>query len=216
MNSLASTEIQYFIKLYGSQHRVNRPRLSHTFATFSEKRTSPDGSETIRDFTISWLPRDGVINPLGPPETGRNYSLAETFEWLDQAGSIVRWESLETEIQQSLFQAAEERFQELAEGPLRYKMFDRVESRPHEVSNCIHAVSDLPLALSQIGMATTGRLHGTQASRFVYRFLSPFYLVRPVFSEEEERLFDAVQRGVILSKESSASTPPDSEDVPFP
>ena len=216
MNSVASTEMQYFIKLYGSQHRVNRPRLSHTFATFSEKRIGPNGAETIRDFTISWLPRDGVINPLGPPEAGRNYSLAETFEWLDQAGSIVRWESPETEIQPTLFPSAEERFRELAEGHLRYKMIDRVQSRPHEVSNCIHAVSDLSVALGKIGMSITGALHGIQASRFVYRFLSPFYLVRPVFSEEEERLFDSVQRGVILSQESSASTPLDSEDVPLP
>lgn len=206
----------YFVKLYGSQHRVNRPRLSHTFATFNEKRTGPDGSETIRDFTISWLPRDGVINPLGAPEAGRNYSLAETFEWLDQAGSIVRWESPETEIQPSLFQSAEERFRELAEGHIRYKMIDSVESRPHEVSNCIHAVSDLSLALSKIGMAITGALHGFQASRFVYRFLSPFYLVRPVFSEEEERLFDAIQRGVTPSQESAAPTPPDTDDVPLP
>src|SRR5437762_5787967 len=66
MNDSATSAPTYFLTLHGSQHQFNRPRLSHTFATFSEQQTGPDGSVASRDFTISWLPWDGIINPLGP------------------------------------------------------------------------------------------------------------------------------------------------------
>lgn len=214
MSDTASTTPQYFITVYGSQHRVNRPKLSHTFATFAELQVRPDASVARRDFTISWLPRDGNINPVGPAEAGRNYSLVETFAWLDQTGSKIRWESPETEIQSRLFQSAEERFRELEGGTLRYKMIDSFQSRPHEVSNCIHGVTDLPVALEALGMAFTGILHGIQASRFVYQYLWPFYLTRPNISEEQERRFVAVQSSQLLSQQASPPTHLDLDDDP--
>ena len=147
---------QYFIKVYGSQQLGDRPKFSHTFATFIEQQVRPDESTERRNLTISWLPRDETIDPLGPPEPGRNFSLCETLAWLDQAGSDMRWESPETEIEPELFQSAIERIEELNQGVLQYVMIDSFQSRPHQASNCIHAVTDLPLALRRLGMAFTG------------------------------------------------------------
>ena len=185
---------QYFIKVCGSQRLGNRPKFSHTYAAFIEQQVRQDESVVRRILAISWLPRSGDIKPLGPPERGRNYSLRETLAWLDQAGSTLHWESPETEIQPGLFQSAVDRIQELERGVLQYVMIDSFQSRPHDASNCIHAVTDLPLALGTLGMTFTGILHGIQASRFVYQYLSPFYSGRSKVSEESEKLVEELQR----------------------
>jgi hypothetical protein len=190
---------KYFVKVYGSERWGNRPKFSHTFATFIEQQVQPDESVVRRTLTISWLPLAGEIHPLGPAEAGRNYSLQETLTWLDQAGSKIRWESPETEIQPGLFDSAVTRIQELERGLLRYVMIDSLQSRPHEASNCIHAVTDLPMVLEALGMAYTGVLYGIQASRFVYQYLWPFYLVRLQVPQEHERLVDAVQRAQVCA-----------------
>ena len=106
----------------------------------------------------------------------------------------MRWESPETEIEPELFQSAIERIEELNQGVLQYVMIDSFQSRPHQASNCIHAVTDLPLALRRLGMAFTGILHGLQASRFVYEYLSPFYLRRQNLAAEQEKTVDDLQR----------------------
>jgi hypothetical protein len=181
---------QYFIKLYGSQRPGNRPKFSHTFATFTEQNAQ-SGGPVAR--SISWLPRDGNINPFGPPEVGRNYSLDETLAWLDKAGSTMRWESPEAEIEQRLFDSAMERIQEFGGGTLQYVMIDNFAWRPHKASNCIHAITDLSLCLAELGMPFTGILHGIEASRFVYQYLFPFYVQAPALSQEDEALFDRLQ-----------------------
>jgi hypothetical protein len=73
-------------------------------------------------------------------------------------------------------------------------MIDSSKSRPHEASNCIHAVTDLPIALDTLGMAFTGTLHGIQASLCVYQYLSPFFVTRLLVPRQEERLVDQLQR----------------------
>jgi hypothetical protein len=191
---MGDTGATYFIKVYGSQRPGNRPKYSHTFATFTEVLVAADRSEQRRQFTISWLPRDGVIKPLGGPEPGRNYALGETLTWLDENGSNDRWESPETAIQARLFESAVERFHELTRAALRYVMIDTFLMRPHEASNCIHAATDLPLALQNLGMCHTGVLHGIGASRFVYQYLSPFYVSPPQTTAPTERFFEQEER----------------------
>jgi hypothetical protein len=205
--SHASAPERYFVKLYGSQHRIiNRAYLSHTFAVFTERMTQADGSVLNRDLTISWLPRNGRINPLGLAEAGHNFTLAETFAWLDEADSKVRWESQETEIQKILFTAADERVRELEAGDLRYKMIDRMRTRPNEISNCIHAVCDLREAIDKLGMAFTGALHGIEASRFVYHYFRSFYHEHPAVSDEDEEVFDAVHHASLRAQMEAPPT----------
>jgi hypothetical protein len=184
----------YFIKVYGSQRLGNRPKYSHTFATFTEVQIAADRSEQRHQFTISWLPQDGEIKPLGGPEPGRNYTLGETLAWLDENGSKDRWESPETAIQARLFESAVLRFNELTRAALLYLMIDSFLVRPHQASNCIHAVTDLPLALQNLGMCYTGVLHGISASRFVYQYLSPFYLKPPETTAATGWSFEQAER----------------------
>jgi hypothetical protein len=191
---MPDTGLKYFIKVYGSQRTGNRPRFSHTFATFTQVQILGDGSEQRRQLTISWLPRDGEIKPLGGPEPGRNYALGETLAWLDKNGSNIRWDSPETEIEQTLFNTAVDRFNELTGGTLRYVMIDTLLTRPHQASNCIHALTDLPVALQELGMCYTGVLHGIGASRFVYQYLSPFYVTPPQLTAATEQLFEQEER----------------------
>jgi hypothetical protein len=184
---------RYFIVVYGSQHdlgAIHRPKLAHTYARFTEEI----GVEIVRDLVISWLPRDGQINPLGRPEPGKNYSLDETVAWLDRAGSSNRWSSNKTEIEPRLFESAIERVGELSRGSIQYVMADNPFSRPHRASNCIHAVSDLAAALERLGTARTGILHGNDASRFVYHYFWPFYINPQPPSSEEEQRFETMHR----------------------
>ena len=185
---------RYFITLFGSQHNfgaIHRPKLSHTYAAFTEE---VGDTEVRRELTISWLPRDGTINPLGGPEPGRNYSFAETTAWLDTNGSTNRWASKKTQIQQQLFQSAAERVAELDRGTLRYVMIDRMSTRPHHASNCIHAVSDLAIAIADLGMLSTGLLNGNDASRAVYQYFWRYLIDPELLSAEGEQRSEEMQR----------------------
>jgi hypothetical protein len=73
-------------------------------------------------------------------------------------------------------------------------MIDTFQMRPHQASNCIHGVTDLSLALDNLGMCYTGVLHGIGASRFVYQYLSPFYVTPPQTMAETERRFEEEER----------------------
>lgn len=194
MSDAAPLSPKYFMTVYGSQRAFNPPKYSHTYASFKHRLFHPDGSVVDSEFAISWLPHDGVINPLGPPEKGRNYSLAETVAWLDGKGSDIRWTSGETEINADLFHSASARFSELNAGSLKYVMIDSIFSRPHQASNCIHALSDIEVARERLGMAFTGILRGIQASLFVYRYLSPFYVLPMRMAAEDETLLAMIQR----------------------
>jgi hypothetical protein len=128
---------------------------------------------------------------------------------LDQAGSNNRWESPETAIQPRLFDSAEARLREIEQGTLQYVMIDSFQTRPHEVSNCIHAVTDLPVALDILGMCYTGILHGICASRFVYQYLSSFYVASSQPSLEIDQRFQQEERNyfrVAMALESLLDT----------
>jgi hypothetical protein len=73
-------------------------------------------------------------------------------------------------------------------------MIDTLLTRPHQASNCIHAVTDLSVALQDLGMCYTGVLHGISASRFVYQYLSPYYVTPPETTSTTEQLFEQDQR----------------------
>lgn len=95
-SSAATTGESYYAVLFGSQDALNRPARSHTFATFVRAyRGSSNGPLTVleqRD--VSWLPADfeadgGEVCVAGglfrscSPETGHNYTLAETLAFAE-------------------------------------------------------------------------------------------------------------------------------------
>jgi hypothetical protein len=56
--------------------RANKPRDSHTFASFYGGDDLADGS--VKSATISWLPESGVVHLLRVGR-GRNFLLAQTL-----------------------------------------------------------------------------------------------------------------------------------------
>jgi hypothetical protein len=193
MPEIAISPLKYLLTVYGSQRAINRPKFSHTYATFEEL----DGASGIRTgtptMTISWLPRDGKINPVRRGEPGLNFSFEDTEIWLAKGRSNDRWKSPPTVITPELYFSARDRIAQLESGSIEYVMVDTFLSRPDRASNCIHAVSDLPLPLSELRMAFTGSLHGIEASRFVYHYLSPYFVEQPPVKALEEERFVAMQ-----------------------
>jgi hypothetical protein len=200
MNEKAPESTKYFMTLYGAQRLSYRPKYSHTYATFTEKATA----RAPRELTISWLPADGVIKPNGPPERGLNYTWDETLDWLRDQDSDIQWASRETEIQKEFFQSAEKRFEELKKGTLKYVMIDRRSWRPDKASNCIHAVTDIPLALTQFDKLRTYTLHGIVVSRYIYEKFSHFYVNKeePI-QFEDDYLEDIENYGLRAARHAS-------------
>lgn len=142
----------YFVVLFSYQTPVlNRPKDSHTFATFVE--TTADGTY-VNEFTISWLPRrldDPAedIRTLGPAEPGRNFSRGESLaQGRRDNRRPRRWGPLR--VSPEFFARARRRYDELNAGGILYKVLDG-GTRPRAV-NCIHAVSDASGVLLETGL----------------------------------------------------------------
>ncbi|MFO0806453.1 MAG: hypothetical protein U0791_25390 [Gemmataceae bacterium] len=193
MSPLETTAFKYMLTVYGSQRAFNRPKFSHTYATFEELDRVSGIRTEAPIMTISWLPRDGKINPIRRGEPGLNFSFEDTETWLAKGRSNDRWKSEPTEITPELYFSARDRIAQLESGSVEYVMVDTFLTRPESGSNCIHAVSDLPLALTELRMAFTGSLHGIEASRFVYHYLSPYFVEPPPVKDLEEERFVAMQ-----------------------
>jgi hypothetical protein len=193
--------VRHSVQLFGSQRRGNRPKFSHTYATLSEKVTRSDGTESIEKYTFSWLPADGVIDPFGKPESGENYRYGRTIDWLNAAASTVRWQSPDVDVVPEFFPSAMDRYQELERHVLRYVMIDSLATRPHDASNCIHAISDIPLAIEQLGMLNTYTLHGISASRRVFEYFSPFFVRKEDarLNNQDERFFEELDKAYFAS-----------------
>ena len=80
------------------------------------------------------------------------------------------------EIAEEFYNSFVARKTELENGGVEFIMNDNFSTRPNIATNCIHAVSDLPIALASLPMLDTFSLHGYEACFAVYRYLSPWYL----------------------------------------
>src|SRR4051794_8101789 len=83
--SPAQSAEHYYVIFYGAQDAVNRPKHSHTWATFVRAQTDDANANAagsvIESFTISWLPTTGDFRLLARPVPGRNFSLQESLSW---------------------------------------------------------------------------------------------------------------------------------------
>jgi hypothetical protein len=161
---------RYFLTIYGFQTFLNFLRTAHTFAI--AKKTTADLTP-IEEHIISWLPDGGPIHIFGA-EKGRIYTFEETLAY-KKRNAIVR--ALPTEeVTEAFYQSFVDRKNELESGGVQFIMNDSFSTRPHGATNCIHAVSDLPIALSTLPMLDTFSLHGYEASFAVYRHFQRWYL----------------------------------------
>jgi hypothetical protein len=170
MLSASTGRPRYFLTIFGFQTFPNFLRTAHTFAI--ARKTAADLTPT-EEHLISWLPDGGVIHIHGA-EKGRNYTLEETLEF-KKPGAVVR-ELPTEEVAEEFFQSFIARKTELESGRVKFIMNDNFTTRPHKATNCIHAVSDLPIALAKLPMLDTFSLHGYEASFAVYRYLEQWYL----------------------------------------
>lgn len=153
---------RYFMTVYGYEGPGNRPVDSHTFATFVSGDEIERRGVVERPATISWLPRTGVVVPIGV-HPGKNFSLAETLRIARTRGYTVRHFG-PYEITYDLYERALDQINHLNSGAERYKMV----AGPFGLRglNCIHAVSNIG------GGLFTFTAHGFDASRAVTEFLS--------------------------------------------
>jgi hypothetical protein len=133
----------YFVLVFGAQRVPNRPKYSHSFATFV--RAVGDGpavdTYALEAHTISWLPETMDIHVFRPlPERGRNFDLDTTLQAVRQmCDRVSLWGPYQ--IRRELYDSALEQIARLESGAVRYKAVD-VLHRTSRTSNCIHALSD--------------------------------------------------------------------------
>ena len=166
--------------VWGAQRPdVNLPKYTHTFATFlkvtGECCCGPECPHLTEHFTISWLPRDAVVQTWRLlPQPGANYDLYSTLKLLTAEGEqFALWGPFA--IDRSLYCRAVTQKALLEGGAVRYKAADTGYPTAR-VSNCIHAVSDLAEDSPRLRVASPG--WGWSASYYVTRHLSPWFLDR--------------------------------------
>ena len=167
-----SKNYEFYKVVFGYQDGVNRPEKSHAFATFVEVTRAQDSDEII-DFkadTISWLPETKVVSIFSlMPETGHNFTLAETLDIAaNQQLEVRRWGPVR--IDAWLYHRSKERIEALNSGRIGYKAFDSLFRWPATVNaggavNCVHAISDIG------GQLLSPFDYGFAASNRIFQFL---------------------------------------------
>ncbi|MFL5341173.1 MAG: hypothetical protein ACJ8F7_13580 [Gemmataceae bacterium] len=133
----------YYVIVFGAESKPQRPKFSHSWATFVRLPASEGPSlapTPIESFTISWLPQVVVLHPLRlRPEPGANFDLPTTLQAvLSQCEEVAAWGPFE--IQERLYCRALRHKQQLEADEIRYKTIDFAHN-PNRVSNCIHALT---------------------------------------------------------------------------
>ncbi len=180
-NQVAVEDDLCYMVVFGSEQDPIKPDHSHTFAAFlrvvqaigsGQSSFSPGQRECL---SISWLPQTKVIvTPRPIPETGENFSLIETLNWLTQPDDpdvpmhVYAWGPFR--ICPELYNHAAHRVEQLESGTINYIVEDLL-FRPNCATNCIHALSDLGLT---IYLLHTLLSHGREASCKVVHYLTPW------------------------------------------
>jgi hypothetical protein len=161
-----SDTASYYMIVYAYQTTPNKPKYSHTFATFIKSSKQDDSA--FEAHTISWLPRTlNIVVLRRDSEPGVNLDLHKTIELgLSYGGRVSQWGPFQ--IQPELYERALAQIDRLESGAIGYKALDR-EYRLGGASNCIHAVSDID---TDNGILVTGLDRGDAAAAAVVEHLS--------------------------------------------
>ena len=177
--SQASATDFYFMTVYGAERPViNRPKYSHTWATFIHLKGEGNDLRRYRAhaFTISWVPRTLEVRPLDlRPEPGINLHLQDTLAYCDKNRAEIS-QFGPYQIQPELWTLAFKRLVHLESGEHQYRAADIINPRTEDVSNCIYAVLDLEHRDPAFRPVTLG--FGVIGSAFVARRLST-YMIEP-------------------------------------
>src|SRR5438034_6151709 len=135
----------HYVVIFGAASKPQRPKYSHSWATFVRIPDPPCGAPTADTaaaevFTISWMPAAIELHPNRMlPEPGIILDLPTSFDVvLSQCEEVSAWGPLQ--IQKELYCLARRHAQRLASGEVRYKTIDFAYN-PLRVSNCIHALT---------------------------------------------------------------------------
>jgi hypothetical protein len=159
----------YFVLIFSAQQVPNCPRYSHSFATFVH--AANDGqSMRLEHHTISWLPVSLNIRVLRlRPEPGRDLDLDTTLAFVESLGDrISLWGPYQ--IRKDLYDRALEQIAHLNSGAVQYKAVDALY-RTMNVSNCIHALSELADNRGRLRITSPG--FGEVASYYIAHRFEP-------------------------------------------
>jgi hypothetical protein len=161
--------------VFGAQRSpINRPKYTHTFATFVKATGEGPGLEAyqIESHTISWTAASFDLHMYRlRPEPGINLDLHASLQLAHRnRDQISQWGPYQ--IEPELHDRALKQIARLESGAIQYKLLDG-PFRPHLASCCIHAVTDLD---ADHGLLETGHARGTAASALVVRHLRRWML----------------------------------------
>jgi len=156
----AGPQTRYFVMIFGSESVPKRARFTHTWYTIVKATPKQDWGthydphgEQIRYYdllahTISWLPASRRIRVLKlRAECGVNLALHPTLDYCrGNRECLAMWGPYEVNpaVAEELYDKSVKQIARLNSGKVMYKAIDPNGGRGAlNVSNCIHAVSDL-------------------------------------------------------------------------
>lgn len=139
-SAVASAADRYYVIAFSWEGNPPIARLSHSFATFV-KVSQDYGVEEVEEFSISWMPASLRIKIFARPETGRNLTIAETFDYCKAHGGQILGLG-PYEISKDLYEAALRQLRRLESGRVAYKAADLRQRWRGYAFNCYYAVTD--------------------------------------------------------------------------
>ena len=186
----------FYMMIFSAQRAWNRPKYTHTFATFVKATSrpggmlsrplskSPSGAEShgrqsmaderhlLESHTISWLAaKKKVCLFRFWPEPGKNLDLTTSLEWaLSVRARISMWGPYQ--IRPGFYEKALVQKARLESGAIQYKVWD-AGYRPAVASSCIHGVCDID---QEGGLLWTWLRYGESASVRIAVFFLPWMI----------------------------------------
>ena len=185
----------FYMMIFSAQRAWNRPKYTHTFATFVKAISrpggtlsrplskSPSGAEShgrqmagerhlLESHTISWLAAKKKVCLFRlRPEPGKNLDLTTSLEWaLSVRARISMWGPYQ--IRPGFYEKALVQKARLESGAIQYKVWD-AGFRPAIASSCIHGVCDID---QEGGLLWTWLRCGESASRRIAVFFLPWMI----------------------------------------
>jgi hypothetical protein len=165
---------EFYMLIFSAQRALNRPKYTHTFATFvkTRGRDASSGPHLLESHTISWLAAKKKVCLFRLwPEPGANLDLTTSLEWaLSVQARISMWGPFQ--IRKAFYDKALIQKARLESGTIQYKVFD-AGYRPAAASSCIHGVCDID---RDRGLLWTWLRYGESASQHIAIFFLPWMI----------------------------------------
>jgi hypothetical protein len=165
---------EYYMMIFSAQRALNRPKYTHTFATFVKTKDQDALSEhhLFESHTISWLAAKKKVCLFRLwPEPGANLDLTTSLEWaLSVQARISMWGPFQ--IRKAFYDKALIQKARLESGTIQYKVFDP-GYRPAVASSCIHGVCDID---RDRGLLWTWLRYGESAGQHIAIFFLPWMI----------------------------------------